>query len=204
MKVNHMIVDPSKLMQLDETQLQHLPIYYFSKNTSGEYIGCNDFMAQALGFTRGAEVLGKNDFDLVWTESAPLLRGNDNEVMKTEQSKTYCETGRLADGNLGSAMSYKWPLRLQSKKIAGIICISIPFAKEILQHNHWLDVIAQQYDITKRQQDCLHYLVKGMTIKEIAHVLGLSPRTVEHYIEALKVKLNCNSRSQLIAKVSVS
>lgn len=54
--------------------------------------------------------------------------------------------------------------------------------------------------LTQRQQECLYCLVYGMTIKEIATELGLSPRTVEHHIESIKYKYSCTSRSQLIAK----
>lgn len=39
-----------------------------------------------------------------------------------------------------------------------------------------------------------------MTQKEIAKTLKISPRTVEYYLEEIKIKLNCHSRSDLIAK----
>lgn len=34
----------------------------------------------------------------------------------------------------------------------------------------------------------------------IARILLISPRTVENYIEQLKIKFNCNSKSELIDK----
>lgn len=54
--------------------------------------------------------------------------------------------------------------------------------------------------LSKRQIDCLYCLVQGMRIKEIAKSLSISPRTVEHYIDMVKAKLNCNSRFELIEK----
>jgi DNA-binding CsgD family transcriptional regulator len=54
--------------------------------------------------------------------------------------------------------------------------------------------------LSDRQLDCLYYLVKGMTIKEIAKEMSLSPRTVEHYLEAIKIKLNSHSRVDLFEK----
>lgn len=53
-------------------------------------------------------------------------------------------------------------------------------------------------ELTKRQIDCLLYLVKGLTLKEIAKETNLAPKTVEHYLNAVKDKLNCHSRSSLI------
>lgn len=54
--------------------------------------------------------------------------------------------------------------------------------------------------LTNRQIECLLYLVKGMTIKEISKEMNLAPKTIEHYLDAVKIKLNCHSRSSLIAK----
>ncbi len=54
--------------------------------------------------------------------------------------------------------------------------------------------------LTDRQADCLYYLVNGMSIKQIAKRLILSPRTVEHYLEAVKMKMGCESRVELFEK----
>ncbi len=34
-------------------------------------------------------------------------------------------------------------------------------------------------------------LLNGMTLKQIAKKLNLSPRTVEHHLEYIKIKLEC-------------
>lgn len=52
--------------------------------------------------------------------------------------------------------------------------------------------------ISNREFDCLKYAVKNYSLKEIGKLLGLSPRTVETYVNNLKYKLQCDSRSQLI------
>jgi DNA-binding CsgD family transcriptional regulator len=57
-----------------------------------------------------------------------------------------------------------------------------------------------QNDLTQRQLDCLYGLVQGMTMKEIALLHRLSPKTVEHYLDRIKFKLQCKSRSELISK----
>jgi LuxR family quorum-sensing system transcriptional regulator SolR len=61
----------------------------------------------------------------------------------------------------------------------------------------------ETYALSKRQTDCLEYLLKGMTLKQIAKQLSLSPRTVEHYLKAIKVKYNVQSRADLF-KIAMS
>lgn len=53
-------------------------------------------------------------------------------------------------------------------------------------------------NLSKREIECLLLLSRGKKIKEIARYLGISPRTVESYLENLKCKLNVYTRSELI------
>jgi DNA-binding CsgD family transcriptional regulator len=203
--------DPEQFYLLDENSIQQFNPYFFWKNTQGKYMGCNDAVAKMLGFAKGSDLLGYTDFDLCWADSAPHFRHNDNQVIASEKPIVAIESGRLIDGKQSTAFSHKFPLRLRSKRIVGVICTAIAFdntlpMKELHESktNSWqhaLDSIANENKLTKRQKQCLYYLIKGMTIKEIAHQLTLSARTVEHYLETVKTKLNCHSRSQLIASV---
>ena len=55
--------------------------------------------------------------------------------------------------------------------------------------------------LSKRESECAYYLTRGMTMKLVAKAMGLSPRTVEFYIENMKDKLCCNTKPDLIAKL---
>ena len=44
-------------------------------------------------------------------------------------------------------------------------------------------------------------MIRGKTAKEIAVILNLSPRTIEHHIENIKIKTNSDSKSELIDKM---
>ena len=57
-----------------------------------------------------------------------------------------------------------------------------------------------QVYFTRREAECMLLLIHGKTIKEAAKIIGLSYRTVEFYLKNMKIKLNCNSRSQLIGQ----
>jgi len=55
--------------------------------------------------------------------------------------------------------------------------------------------------LSKQEKNITKKLVEGFTAKDIALDLLLSKRTVEHYIENIKNKLNCYSKKEIIQKV---
>jgi DNA-binding CsgD family transcriptional regulator len=52
--------------------------------------------------------------------------------------------------------------------------------------------------VSKREEECLSLLCRGKRIKQIASMLGISPRTVEYFVENLKRKTKCRTISQLL------
>lgn len=53
--------------------------------------------------------------------------------------------------------------------------------------------------LSPREIESLHFLLKGMSNKEIARKLGLSCRTIEDYVNSIKNKLECKDRKQLLS-----
>lgn len=54
--------------------------------------------------------------------------------------------------------------------------------------------------LTKKEIECLFYLVRGKTAREIGKILFISARTVETHIANMKSKLGCVTKSDLIDK----
>lgn len=69
--------------------------------------------------------------------------------------------------------------------------------------NQNLQILSQaciELGLTKRETDCIYYLIRGMSAKQIGRELGLSNRTVETHLNNVKIKLNCHTRFELINK----
>ena len=53
------------------------------------------------------------------------------------------------------------------------------------------------YLLTPREKECATWLILGKTAEETAAILGLSRRTVEDHLAAMKAKLGCSNKVQL-------
>lgn len=53
-------------------------------------------------------------------------------------------------------------------------------------------------ELTKREAQCLFYLLRGKTQKQIGKIFNISHRTVEHFISNIKSKFGCTSKAELI------
>lgn len=58
--------------------------------------------------------------------------------------------------------------------------------------------------LTKREAEVLRCAVLGYSAKRTAKFLNISYRTVESYLDILKLKLKCDSKGQLIELVITS
>lgn len=196
-------------------------VYFYSKDKNGKFLSCNNYMACAVGLNKGIDMLGHTDFDFVWSEEATLYRENDQKIIYKNEPILFLEPSVILNGSNHTKihlLTYKRPLRTNSKKIIGIIGLSFiingresPFNSipenqsfenlESYEKCLFYSNLESRYNLTKRQKEVLYYLSKGMSLKQIARVLNLSPRTIEHHIELAKIKLDCFSRTHLIEKM---
>lgn len=61
-----------------------------------------------------------------------------------------------------------------------------------------LDNESQKFSLSLRELQCLHLIAHGYTSKDIANELGLSYRTVEHYLVNIRNKVECTDKTELI------
>jgi LuxR family transcriptional regulator of spore coat protein len=58
---------------------------------------------------------------------------------------------------------------------------------------------ASRHDLTQTEKDILELLAHGWTARETAGHVNLGTRTVERYIENLRLKMNARNTAHLIA-----
>ncbi len=190
-----------ELMQLTKMNLpidcdlslfEAMPFHIYAKDTKGKYLEMNEAMARDIGIKKPVDFIGCEDFDMPYLpyDEAKKLRSNDERVLQLAQPEKFIQPVTIVNGIKVNLLSYKAPLNTRAKKRIGVIGISL------------IQNMREQAQplLTERQTECLFLLVKGMTIKEIAKSLLLSPRTVEHYVSTIKLKLHCKTRSNLVTK----
>ena len=61
--------------------------------------------------------------------------------------------------------------------------------------------IAERFHLTAREQETVQLLLQGLTSKEIAQRMGISPNTVKAFIRLVMVKMGVSTRSGIIGQI---
>ncbi|AWN74863.1 LuxR C-terminal-related transcriptional regulator [Legionella anisa] len=196
----HLLSDKNKteindlVPSISMESLFFLPNWHvYHLDLEGKYINCNEKSCEFLELSQD-ELLYKTNFDLPWKENAAEWRENDFKVMSSQKSIEFTED-MVHQNNKYTCTAVKSPVYIRDKVNGVLILIKITSKIPLAS-------ISNNGMLSQRELQCLYYLIKGFALKQIAHVLQISSRTVEHHINNAKTKLNCYHRSDLIEKAS--
>ena len=207
-------------LSLEDLLLQ-LPGVVFWQDADSVFAGCNEEAFRLFGFKSAEQMIGNTPFDFRCqaAESADRFVEQDKQVVRTQSMLKLLIIDTFSHERTIAYLVTKKPIILQ-QKLTGIIVhgVQIP-ANSLLKMSLKLaevDVCRQQdkmpqksyilvdqygdIGITKRESECLFCLLRGKSIPEIANILQLSKRTVESYIDHIKMKMNCYSQAELCEK----
>ena len=104
--------------------IDNLPQYIFWKDKNSVFLGCNQSFANLVGLNSPAEIVGKSDYNLPWTQDESDSYCQDDEaIIETGIPKLfYEETQRQADGLEHIVLVSKMPLEVNNI-VSGILCI---------------------------------------------------------------------------------
>src|SRR5882672_449183 len=61
--------------------------------------------------------------------------------------------------------------------------------------------LARRFNLTRRERDTLEHLLEGLSSKEIANRMNVSPNTVKAFLRLIMIKMGVSSRSAIVAKL---
>ena len=149
------------------------------------------------------------------------IMANDSWVMKQKNQKMFEEEVELIDAGAIHVVSLKAPWYENKGQLVGVFGCSVVvhaqnftetlqqiialsnlfmFSKDSIRYALLGKEIKGEY-FSAREIDIIQHVFQGKTLREIAEILVLSPRTVESYFENIKAKAGVRTKSQLIQYV---
>ncbi|MBA2650448.1 MAG: hypothetical protein H0U75_12805 [Legionella sp.] len=198
-------------------EISNLPYLLIAKDTQSRFLALSKPFAALLGWKSCSQAISKTDYDIPCraAEFAHNFIAMDKKILSQQRNILSLDIIFYASG-WKVLLTERTVLKNEAEDMIGITahCMDVSTTKAyepyLLDHKiHGKDLSAASYilsdaycplPLTAKQQRCLFLLVRGKTTKEIGKILDISPRTVEDHMNAIKNKLNCQSKSELIEK----
>lgn len=200
--------------------LQNIPFVIAIKDLNSNYIKVSQYTEHKLGINIKA-LIGRADDGTPWECYAEQFRKHD----LLAQENNYCDVFEivpLGQDKVMTSRAMRSAITNDSGEVLGVInqievlkihtelTHALEALRDIDQHStelsndcplfYQVQEYPQNLQFTVRESECLFLLIRGKTAKEIGLFLNISPRTVESYIENIKIKCNVSKRSDIITK----
>ncbi len=177
----------------------------------------NQTAIKLLGFRSLEHAIGKTSFDIPSkaAECAEQYILQDDFVLNNEKSLQVIDISEYSDGSIHIWLTTKSLLRDDAGNKTGVCYYAHELNLALLNQlfsrvlelpssakprTYWLNQGGYLNLLSDRQQECLYYLIRGKSCREISIILSISQRTVETHTEEIKNKLGCQTKSELIEK----
>lgn len=108
--------------RLLESIMNSIPVRVFWKDKNLVYLGCNAIFAQDAGFADAKEIIGKDDYQMIWRDQADSYRNDDLQVIQSGKPKLLIEELQSTPkGKVATLLTNKIPLRDSRNEIIGIL-----------------------------------------------------------------------------------
>lgn len=112
--------ESNKMFQL---VINNIPQFVFWKDRESRFLGCNENIARAAGLASPQDMIGKTDYDMVWSnEETEFYLECDRRIMETGIAEYHIiEPQTRADGKLTWLDTTKVPLFDDEGKVIGLL-----------------------------------------------------------------------------------
>lgn len=219
MQFNELLSDKDQLLGILNLYPEGVSLH----DADHKIICANDLFTKSVGFNNLEQIEGitKNDFNCKLSDDADLYMSQDRLVLNTKRTIKSLSYYCLANDIWTLSYAIKSPIKDASGNIIGFsqyfnsiedlhiqdLCMQLTKvdSKYIAKSStpsicYTIDPITKNFSLTKRESEVLFFILRGKSAKEVGSKLFLSKRTIESHINSLKIKFNCNSKSELIGK----
>lgn len=194
---------------MKEQILDQLNLYVWAKNTKGRYIFCNENYAMAAGLDSPNQIVGKTDDQMPWRHLADFIKAGDYGVLQGNSRVNAVEItdtlNNVKDILVSESKFYK-----NSGECIGVAGSFVDITgKHLVKKTGHYDSLTDRYYLgaedfdntylTGREISIFKRILLGDTAQQTAHILKISPKTVESYVDNIKLKLQTKSRGEIIA-----
>lgn len=214
----------SELVKIDHKLrmlFDQMPGCWGCKDSDSTFMYANAEYASIIGEKSHLDIIGRTDFDMNCdtVNCAELFRKQDNAVMLAEKRMRILDIHPFSGKEWKAYIFTKTPFYNEDKKVIGTIFHGADITNSsVLElgaflskmtsdiNNNFLSgqnsfLLTQKFNqikLSTREAECLFFILRGKTAKQIGRYLGISPRTVEEYIQTLKKKFNAQNKYELI------
>lgn len=199
-----------------------LPGIWCEVNARSQFTYVNQEYCNLVGVQKRDSLIGKTVANLPCdaSECAEIFWKEDKKVIETGKEQRFLNIVKLANNEWKVINLNKKPIYNEDSQLSSILYnitvqydnfmqdFGIKMAKALeiqvpsmVENQYSICIENSTLDkISKKEGECLFFLIHGKTYKEIAEIQGVAPRTITDHIERLKFKLHCNSKSELISR----
>ncbi|MEN8262373.1 MAG: LuxR C-terminal-related transcriptional regulator [Nitrospirota bacterium] len=187
-------VDESTLSHLNKIISNRLTSGVVILDESGEILYLNQEALSILStFSANDDQSDNNPATPINKAIIEAIKENLGPLNKPSSSIIQCS-------NTDSTYSLRaLPLDKLHKK--GKSCVMVLIEGVTIHRKFDMDVVQKQFGLTKREAEVTFCLTKGLTNKEIANILSLSPETVHDYVKQVMKKFKTTTRAGIVGKV---
>jgi DNA-binding CsgD family transcriptional regulator len=153
-------------------------------------VASNAAAAQILTFPLGAEKARRPSILLREKISSLIPRNSQRESVNVREfrsgRRTYLCRSFLLDASVNGASSSPAHVLVLERRASNTSALS---------QAH------ERFGLTPREQETIQLLLEGLTSKEIAERMKISPSTVKSFLRLVMVKMSVSTRSGIVGKV---
>lgn len=167
-----------------KTIIDTAPVRIFWKDKSLRYLGCNTAFAMDAGVASPKDIIGKDDYQLIWKEQAEFYRDDDRQVIDSGIPKLDYEKSQTTPDGIIWARTSKVPLRDASNETIGVLGIYLDITEQ-KQNDEYTLLAAEIYKSSSEaimvtnennQIMAINPAFTRITGYKLADVMGKDPR----------------------------